>query len=257
MLRVLTAFYVALVAIVIFYILYLQDINEIFKRVQVFWGSSVIDASQKMYTEKELSRYNGAPGSRGLYLAILGQVFDVEKGAKHYGPDGSYNVFAGRDASKAFITGEFENLIDNDVLTLEDKDIIALRSWLGFYYQEYKFVGRLIGQFYDSKGHETVYLEQFEQKVIEAELKEKENKRLVKQYPACNIEWSEGVGTKYWCSNKSGGQQRDWVGFPRQIFDPNANTQRCICVQSPSVSATQYKKYENCDDSSEVCFVSS
>lgn len=45
----------------------------------------------------ELSLYNGQEGSRGLYLAILGQVFDVHKGHEHYGPGGTYH----------FMTGEF------------------------------------------------------------------------------------------------------------------------------------------------------
>lgn len=45
----------------------------------------------------ELSLYHGGAGSRGLYLAILGQVFDVHKGYKHYGPGGAYHFMAGVD----------------------------------------------------------------------------------------------------------------------------------------------------------------
>ncbi len=40
-----------------------------------------------------------------LRLAILGQVFDVTKGRKHYGKDGGYAFFAGKDAARAFVTG--------------------------------------------------------------------------------------------------------------------------------------------------------
>lgn len=41
------------------------------------------------------------------------QVFDVTKGAQHYGagPDGKrsgYNIFAGMDNSRAFVSGEFD-----------------------------------------------------------------------------------------------------------------------------------------------------
>lgn len=43
----------------------------------------------------ELSRYTGAEDSAGLYLAVLGQVFDVQRGRKHYGPSGAYSFFAG------------------------------------------------------------------------------------------------------------------------------------------------------------------
>ena len=39
-------------------------------------------------TKSELAQYDGTKGSKGLYIAMLGQVFDVEKGKKHYGPKG-------------------------------------------------------------------------------------------------------------------------------------------------------------------------
>ena len=38
-----------------------------------------------------------------IYLAVLGRVFDVTKGADYYGPGaGGYSGFAGRDGSRAF-----------------------------------------------------------------------------------------------------------------------------------------------------------
>lgn len=46
-------------------------------------------------TPEELSKYDGMKGSKGLYLAILGKVFDVSKGRKHYGPGGGYHFFTG------------------------------------------------------------------------------------------------------------------------------------------------------------------
>lgn len=51
--------------------------------------------SDRLLSQKELSLYNGREDSKGLYLAILGQVFDVEKGRKHYGPGGGYRFFTG------------------------------------------------------------------------------------------------------------------------------------------------------------------
>ncbi|XP_016130604.1 neuferricin-like [Sinocyclocheilus grahami] len=58
-------------------------------------------APVRMLTEDELSLYNGGENSKGLYLAILGQVFDVEKRSKHYGPGGGYHFFTGK------LTGQF------------------------------------------------------------------------------------------------------------------------------------------------------
>ena len=41
-----------------------------------------------------LLHIKGVDGSP-VYLAVLGQVFDVTKGRKHYGTGGGYEIFAG------------------------------------------------------------------------------------------------------------------------------------------------------------------
>lgn len=48
-----------------------------------------------LLNQQDLSRYHGEVGSQGLYLSVLGQVFDVSKGRRHYGPGGAYHFFAG------------------------------------------------------------------------------------------------------------------------------------------------------------------
>lgn len=53
-------------------------------------------SGDKVFTVEELKQYDGKPGSKGLYLAFLGQVFDVKKGEKFYGPGGGYEFFAGQ-----------------------------------------------------------------------------------------------------------------------------------------------------------------
>lgn len=40
--------------------------------------------------------YRGTDGSKGLYLAFLGTVYDVSSGKDHYGPGGGYHFFAGK-----------------------------------------------------------------------------------------------------------------------------------------------------------------
>lgn len=42
-----------------------------------------------------------------IYLALNGTIYDVTAGARLYGPGGGYQVFAGRDAARGFITGCF------------------------------------------------------------------------------------------------------------------------------------------------------
>lgn len=48
----------------------------------------------RIFTPDELAQYNGVLKPQ-LYLAILGNVYDVTKGEKHYGGDGSYHYFVG------------------------------------------------------------------------------------------------------------------------------------------------------------------
>jgi hypothetical protein len=46
-----------------------------------------------LFTKEELKKY--ADASKGLYLAILGKVYDVGKGEKFYGHTGKYHFFTG------------------------------------------------------------------------------------------------------------------------------------------------------------------
>lgn len=49
-----------------------------------------------LFTKDELSKYDGDENSLGLYLSIMGTVYDVQKGVKHYGVGGGYHFFAGK-----------------------------------------------------------------------------------------------------------------------------------------------------------------
>lgn len=50
----------------------------------------------KLFTASELALCNGKGDNAELYLSILGSIYDVKKGFKHYGPDGSYHFFVGK-----------------------------------------------------------------------------------------------------------------------------------------------------------------
>ena len=69
-----------------------------------------------------------------IWLSILGEVYDVSSGARFYGPEGGYRGFAGRDATRAFHTGEFDDagLVPN-LDGLPDDACLALEEWAGFY----------------------------------------------------------------------------------------------------------------------------
>jgi len=58
-------------------------------------------------TDAQLALHNGSDPTLPVLVAINGSVFDVSANRETYGPGGSYNVFAGVDAARGFITGCF------------------------------------------------------------------------------------------------------------------------------------------------------
>lgn len=57
--------------------------------------SSQLKSDQRILTAEELATFDGIK-QKELYLSILGSVYDVSRGAKHYGAGGSYNYFVGK-----------------------------------------------------------------------------------------------------------------------------------------------------------------
>ena len=154
-----------------------------------------------LLTEEELSKHDGSNPSIPIYISILGRVYDVDKGRRHYEVGSGYNVFAGRDSTPSFVTGVFsrEKAID-DVKGLSPEEMLGIKEWLDFYRKDYTFVGKLIGRYYDSEGNPTEALIEAKAVIKEGQklkkLQEAENKR----FPGCNSRWSVEEGSTVWCS---------------------------------------------------------
>ena len=81
--------------------------------------------------------FDGNDPTKPIYLAINGTIFDVSAGARMYGPGGGYHGFAGRDASRSFVTGCFAEDRTPDMrgveemfLPVEDEDEdLSSRYW--------------------------------------------------------------------------------------------------------------------------------
>ncbi|KAM6337763.1 neuferricin isoform 1-T1 [Alca torda] len=187
----------------------------------------------RLLSAAELARHRGAEGEPGLYLAVLGRVFDVERGRRHYGPGGAYSGLAGRDATRAFATGDFTpvGLVD-DVSGLSPGEMLAIQSWLSFYTDNYDPVGKLVGRFYDENGAPTEALRQAEAAIEEALKFKAESEQKKQQFPPCNSEWSSAKGSRFWCSRQSGGVSRDWAGVPRKLYRPGSRGSHCVCVRT-------------------------
>jgi predicted heme/steroid binding protein len=100
------------------------------------------ESALPMLTLEELKQYDGSDPSKPVYLSIMGQIYDVSAGMKHYGPKGSYHAFAGRDASRGFISGCFANERGHDLRGLTDKQLDELKDWAKFY-REHKTYHRV------------------------------------------------------------------------------------------------------------------
>jgi predicted heme/steroid binding protein len=71
-------------------------------------------------TLEELQRYDGTNEDLPIYLAVNGTIYDVSASPRFYGPGGGYHIFAGRDSTRAFITGCFEEDWTSDLRGVEE-----------------------------------------------------------------------------------------------------------------------------------------
>ncbi|KAL1823223.1 hypothetical protein ACET3Z_010001 [Daucus carota] len=207
-------------------------------------------ASQKLFTVQELALYNGTDAALPILLAILGSVFDVTKGKSHYGLGGGYNHFAGRDASRAFVSGNFSgDGLTESLRGLSSTEVKGVVDWRDFYVRTYIPVGKLVGLYYDSKGNPTKYLKGVEAKAARgAQLMEKQKVEEAK-VPSCNSRWSQEDGSEVWCEN----------GYPRLVQRPieialtGKMSKRCACFNKAELDQPGLEVYEGCEYFSNLC----
>ncbi|XP_054264895.1 neuferricin-like isoform X2 [Macrosteles quadrilineatus] len=191
-----------------------------FTAIGVIKSEETDSASNSLFTEEEIKQFNGISKDKRLYLAILGNVFDVSKAAKYYGPGETYNAFT----------------------------------------------GKLVGRYYDKTGNPTGYLHKLQLKLEEADRDEKDKNKYKLMYPPCNVEWTPEEGSRVWCSKRSGGIERDWIGVPRKFYEPGGSSYRCACVnnadlpqvispETGKVRSKNIEEYEDCHPKSSSCFV--
>jgi len=97
------------------------------------------------YTLAQLAEFNGADPSKPIYVAVNRIVFDVSSNRGSYGPGNSYNLFAGKDVSRALGKSILQAEVcvpDIDDLTEEERQ--TLNNWVDFYKKHYSIVGRVV-----------------------------------------------------------------------------------------------------------------
>ncbi|RKF61733.1 hypothetical protein OnM2_039005 [Erysiphe neolycopersici] len=74
----------------------------------------------KQFTDDDLKLFDGTDTKKPILLAVNGTVYDVTLGRRFYGPGGSYHFFAGKDASRAFVSSCFDVDLTPDMRGLEE-----------------------------------------------------------------------------------------------------------------------------------------
>ncbi|CAH0406359.1 unnamed protein product [Chilo suppressalis] len=220
-------------------------------------NSKNFSQGKSIYTPEQLSKFNGVSGNR-MYLAILGTIFDVSKGIKHYGDGSPYNYFVGKDGSRAFTTGDFKDESTNKdhILDLTCDELLVLLNWKKTMKEKYRYVGKVIGRYFDHNGKETEYMNQFNDRIDLCKQQKEKAKQEEQKYPPCNISWSAEEGTTVWCTKSSGGITRSWTGVPRQLYTPGKDKPHCVCVNITNNSqAALFKEYDNCSSTSTLCHI--
>ncbi|KAH7443860.1 hypothetical protein KP509_02G053600 [Ceratopteris richardii] len=218
----------------------------------VLYFSSERVLRKKLWTATELMNYNGTDENLPILLGILGSVYDVTKGRTYYGKGGSYNHFAGRDATRAFISGNFsgEGLTDS-IIGLSNIEVKRLIDWRSFYSKTYFYVGKLVGTYYDASGKETKALRNAEAKAKLGEKQLKHQDAVEKKYPSCNSRWSQQDGGEVWCDS----------GYPRLVgkvgeLPMSGQSKRCACFTREQLGKAGLEVYAGCDPLQSTCKVS-
>lgn len=195
---------------------------------------------------QELQKFDGTR-SQTIVLGILGEAFDVSKGEKFYAPGNGYSCFAGKDASRAFITGDFEGsgLTDN-VTGLQPEQLLSLDEWKQFYHEKYIYVGRVTGgYFFDERGEPTEGYRELQEGIVEGKNIKQLRKAEEDKFAPCNSKWTKETGSIVWCKE----------GFPRRvtIHKPRGDTyRRCACL-TPEQMDDAYEPYPDCPESAQTC----
>ena len=213
----------------------------------------------RLWSKDELKKYDGNSGESDVFVAFLGVVYNVTINAQHYGSGAEYNVFAGRDATRAFVTGNFTHDLHDYISDIDENMYSHLEAWASFYSSSYQSMGRVEGRFFDSQGCATSELNRVYDVLNKLAQNKASEQDQMKQLPDCNSEWNGDLKQgRVWCSPQSGGIERDWSGVPRIHGD--GNSKKCVCLNLEASDADLFSQnlalYPGCDAKSSECTLS-
>ncbi|CAM6091104.1 unnamed protein product [Calypogeia fissa] len=204
----------------------------------------------KIWTPEELAKYSGTDATRPLLLGVLGSVFDVSRGKRHYGPGGGYHHFTGRDASRAFVSGNFTgDGLTNSLHGLTALEVKSIDDWKIFFQEKYKYMGKLVGPFYDEHGKPTEELARVAQQVAIADKIKQKQKEDEKRFPSCSSRWNAQEGGEVWCQT---GYPRIVDAISEGLYKGSTGT-RCACFEKKFLGKKGLKVYDGCSATAQKC----
>eukprot|EP01134_Creolimax_fragrantissima_P005962 CFRG5962T1 len=102
-------------------------------------------AEERIFSTEELAKFDGTNPDGIIFLGFNGVVYDVTAGKQYYAPGGGYSFFSGKDATRAYLTGDFEKDLVPNIDGLREGQLKELKTWENFYntHMEYFRVGRM------------------------------------------------------------------------------------------------------------------
>ncbi|EME47914.1 hypothetical protein DOTSEDRAFT_113808, partial [Dothistroma septosporum NZE10] len=114
---------------IVFGLLLISSLLSYFINGNIFWNHNAWWTRPRALAAKlrspvileewQLAQYNGRDEALPIYLALNGTIYDVTANPRIYGPGGMYNIFAGRDAARGFVTGCFKDDANSDLRGVE------------------------------------------------------------------------------------------------------------------------------------------
>eukprot|EP00965_Chrysotila_dentata_P188559 6172813-Pleurochrysis_carterae.AAC.4 len=193
-----------------------------------------------------------------LLLVVTGRVYNVSAGSDFYSKGSSYSGFAnGIDATRAFLTADFENDASDDLSNLTLAQCAGVEHWANFYANstKYTWVGVHHGRYYTATGEPTEELRAFQQCALKAKQVSQETRERVKGAQLCSKErvTREDTGRRavqYVC---------DAPLVPQRCEIPDVG-QKCYCFEGPTEDlgpddGLSIRPYPGCARDASTCIV--
>ena len=101
--------------------------------------------AEKDYTLAELAAFDGRDAETPVLIAVRGKVYDVTPGRAFYGPGGPYEMFAGKDCTRALAKMAFDpDLFVGDESGLDATELQQLEDWIESFQMKYRVLGNLL-----------------------------------------------------------------------------------------------------------------